>query len=149
MSQSEGKDARFYGAAVEAGPNYRDSAHRALARRSFWDILFSKKPKADEPFFGADAAENAIKRDTLEGGQQFTIIDAENGKIIKYRKPSVLSFNRIEGTHQGESYYLVPEGTDLIGAIAKILVLQKVSGGAHSEDRTKSCMRDHHNKNGA
>ncbi len=73
-----------------------------------------------------------MKEDELiQGARRFQIIDAENGKIIRYtgiRSTEGLKHtNRTENVPYGEYYYLVKEGEDLLGALARILVVDKIS----------------------
>lgn len=76
-------------------------------------------------------AENAIKMhmtteadNPLTGARKFQIIDAVNGKIIRYTSVSYAAPKQIGVP--GEQYYIVKESDDLLGAIASILVLDRV-----------------------
>lgn len=64
----------------------------------------------------------------IYGTRSFQIVDAMNGKIIKFRNVRD-EFNRVGSSRlepNGERYYLVPEGKSLMEAIASIIAADKI-----------------------
>lgn len=69
------------------------------------------------------------ERDVLDGHENvgFTIINAVNGKIIKYVEREERS-NKVLGSYDnGTQLYLVPEGQSLIEGITSLLVKNRLN----------------------
>ncbi len=104
-------------------------------RHRFWRwVIGNPLPRPSRPAPTLNMLEKAkMKEDEMiQGARRFQIIDAVNGKIIRYtgqRDMEDRAVNAARGTHvpYGEYYYLVKEGEDLLGAIARILVVDKIT----------------------
>lgn len=71
--------------------------------------------------------EEAAKQASSMNGRSFTIIDAENGKIIQYMSRETESVgNRIVGSSQTLKYRVVPDGVEIMEAIAAALAVERM-----------------------
>jgi hypothetical protein len=116
---------------------------RLNLRRRFWRwVLGFEEPlytRATVEYNAKLAIEQAMSKDVgaINGQRRFQIIDAMNGKIIRFTGPLGMeddalmggqsSMLRKETIRQGEQYFVVPNGEDLLGAIARVLTIDRVS----------------------
>lgn len=101
-------------------------------RRRFWrwvlgqdEPLFSLDQVREETRLAVDAVRGPRPLISIDAGAAFSIIDAVNGKIIRYSESGDDDGRLIGKTNRsmsdGPKYYVVPEGQKLLDAIAVVL----------------------------
>lgn len=71
-------------------------------------------------------AEKASDAGAISGARRFHIIDAMNGKIIRFQSGEMGERLGSSRATNGEQYYLVKENESLMEALAKIVVIDKI-----------------------
>jgi hypothetical protein len=101
---------------------WRSRLARWIAPSSAYQVTVGSAKASSMPFtpsgYAMNLAEAEEKQNYIEGGARFRIIEATNGKIVAYTP--------VSATRIGEEYYVVPEGQDLLGALAACLALDRI-----------------------
>lgn len=117
--------------ALLGGERVVQEPERINWRRRFWRWVFG----LEQPLIAVSAArammaqnekQMAVKLDDISGGMRFTIIGAENGKIIRFTKLDDDVRVAGRGPNVREAYYVVKEDESLMDAVVKTLALDRL-----------------------